>query len=596
MPYVSNVKKTVGLYQQLFSLPSNYAILSLALLSLILNFFELSWFYSIHPLYALPFTLILWVAVSILPAYIIRSRVLSLRRSIGLGSIGLLLIAVINIVFIGLTLIINQIPTIPYYGLLLGLLFFFLNVILHAMCFKREKQIGLTFLGIFGLLGTFVVIDVTAILNLTITQNLVLTPGFFYLGSFLFLWIINSPANAVLGVGGIVLFQGFVDEWLEGESTILDEIFSNIGITTRLTIQSLEFRSRETHCFLVAPEIHPGPFKSIGSSTLSSAIRQNLGDHVFITHSACTHDLNLVSKKETHRIINLLEHNLESPSLQTSTEATKFITSSVNSMAISGQLFGSTGIFFASNLLNNLDDIDRTVAKLARQQAAHLDLEHMILVDAHHGVEDICDPLLPFTYESEDLLAAVTHGIQTGQHESQNPFAFGVAHQYPTPYSVAEGFGPAGVSCLVIKTGNETICYLSIDANNLVVGLRKQIVQALKENHSFTHVEIITTDTHMVSGLDTRGMGFNPLGERIEHQHIISLCDELARSAVAKVYPGSIAYRELQVDDACILGHENMDAFTTLISGSARLAKSVGISLLGLLFTIGFLNLLTSII
>jgi putative membrane protein len=265
-------------------------------------------------------------------------------------------------------------------------------------------------------------------------------------------------------------------------------------------------------------------------------------------------------------------------------------------MAISGQLFGSTGIYFASNILNNLDDIDRAVAKLAKQQAAHMDLEHMILVDAHHGVEDICDPLLPFTYESEDLLAAVTNGIRIGQQETQNPFEFGVAHEYPTPYSVTEGFGPAGVSCLVIKTSNETICYLSIDANNLVVGLREQIVKALKENHSFTHVEIITTDTHMVSGLDTRGMGFNPLGEKIEHQLIVSLCDELARNAKANIYPGSVSYRELQVDDACVLGRENMDAFTTLISGSAKLAKSVGISLLGLLFTIGFLNLLTSII
>ena len=148
----------------------------------------------------------------------------------------------------------------------------------------------------------------------------------------------------------------------------------------------------------------------------------------------------------------------------------------------------------------------------------------------------------------------------------------------------------------ILKTSNETICYLSIDANNLIVGLREKIVEALKQKYSFTHIEIITTDTHMVSGLDTSGMGFNPLGERIEHHLIISLCDELARKAVAKIYPGTMIYRELQIDDACVLGHENMDAFTTLISGSAKLAKSVGISLLGLLFAIGFLNLLTSII
>lgn len=596
VPDVSKVKKTVGLYQRLFSLPSNQILSGLAIISIVLNIFELSWFYLINPLIAIPFMIVLWVSISIIPSYIIQSRVLSIRRSIGLGSIGLLIIGLFNIVFISLALLINQTLTITYYGMLLGLLFFYLNVILHAMCYNREIRIGGTFFLLFSILGAFTLLNPSALFSLPLLQNLAITPGLFYLGSFLFIWIINAPAKAVLGVGGFVLFQGFVDEWLEGDSVILDDIFTDIGIKTRLTIQSLEFRSKDTQCFLVAPEIHPGPFKSIGSSTLSFLLRQQFGNQVFITHSACTHDLNLVSKKETNRLVELLSHNLQSPSIHTSTSATKFITSTVNSMSITGQIFGNTGLFFASNVLNNSDDIDRSIAKLAKDHAKYLNLEHLLLVDAHHGVEDICDPLMPFSFESEDLLSAIKHGIKTGQQQNQSSFEFGAAHQYPTPHSVTEGFGPAGISCLVIKTEKETTCYLSIDANNMVVGLREKIVETLKRHNNFTHVEISTTDTHMVTGLDTRGMGFNPLGERIEHSEIVSICDNLAHEAVSKLNPGTMAYRELQVDDAKALGHENMDAFTTLISGSAKLAKSVGISLIGLLFSIGLLNLLTSII
>ncbi|MHA1861657.1 MAG: DUF2070 family protein [Candidatus Ranarchaeia archaeon] len=589
---MSNVKKTVQLYQKLFSLPSSAGVTGLSFVAIISNIVILWYLFKIEFISSVIVVGVLWFCVSLLPLILLKARVLTTRRSLGLGSLSLLLFAAIT--SIGGVLSFSW-PTLApaYLGLYFGVLFFFLNIILNSICYNRTTRIGFYFIVFFIFCGLLIFLDPSLIFDLNMIRNLLITPLLFYLGSFFFLWIIDTPAKAVLGIGGISLFQGFVDEWLEGDSQILDDIFTRIGTRETIRIQSLEFKSEGQSCYVVVPEIHPGPFKSIGSSTLSLALRKRLGKNVFITHSASTHDLNLVSKKETERIMDLFVEGLNTLPAKTSRTCTKFIASSFDSMVSSGQLFGNIGFFFASNRGNHLDDIDRTVAEFARRLAKNKGLSDILLIDAHHGVEGMCEPLMPFTSACDSLLAAIDSVVGTGQAQNQYPFEFGVAHRYPPPFGLEDGFGPAGISSLVIQIGDEVICYLSIDANNLVVGLREQIEASLKGHFAISHVEIVTTDTHMVSGLDTHGMGFNPLGEKLSAEEITPLCNSVVGESLATIRPGMVLYRELKIDDALILGRENMDAFTTLISGSAKLAKSVSFSLMGLLFIVSLLNLLS---
>jgi predicted neutral ceramidase superfamily lipid hydrolase len=171
-------------------------------------------------------------------------------------------------------------------------------------------------------------------------------------------------------------------------------------------------------------------------------------------------------------------------------------------------------------------------------------------------------------------------------------FNVGVAHLFPPPFSIQEGFGPAGLSAMIVQLNNEKICYLSIDGNNLVVGLREKITSAIKQATTVDHVVIITTDTHMVSGLDTQGMGFNPLGEKVEHEKIVTTAVDLVTKAMTKLNKAAMSFHVTTVKDAKVLGRENMDSFTTLISGSAKLAKSTGGTLLILLFLLNLLSLI----
>jgi putative membrane protein len=141
------------------------------------------------------------------------------------------------------------------------------------------------------------------------------------------------------------------------------------------------------------------------------------------------------------------------------------------------------------------------------------------------------------------------------------------------------GLAPGGITTFVIEADNQQTCYVVVDSNNAITGLRDKVRNALLEM-GFDEAELLTTDTHLASGSLSSKIGFNPLGEGGGEEQIITEIIDCAKEAKEDTVKTKIQFTRnpIQVQT---LGKENLDAITTLIASSAKLAKRLIIILLG---------------
>ncbi len=116
----------------------------------------------------------------------------------------------------------------------------------------------------------------------------------FGVATLIYLWLVDRPILKGLGVRGLRFFYGFLLDWIENKSDVLEENFEKIGETTSLPVLTLLFKASENpNSILVVPNIHPGPFKTVGSSEMPSIIAKMItektGAIASVAHGPSTH-------------------------------------------------------------------------------------------------------------------------------------------------------------------------------------------------------------------------------------------------------------------------------------------------------------------
>jgi putative membrane protein len=90
-----------------------------------------------------------------------------------------------------------------------------------------------------------------------------------------------------------------------------------------------------------------------------------------------------------------------------------------------------------------------------------------------------------------------------------------------------DGIGPEGIRALVIEAAGRSTAYVLIDGNNLVVGQRARLLEALRP--LVNDAEVMTTDNHIVHEVDG---STNAVGERYPVESLARDVQEVARAAV----------------------------------------------------------------
>lgn len=397
----------------------------------------------------------------------------------------------------------------------------------------------------------------------------------------------DRPIRREFGMSGVSLIRPLLDHINlrdPAATEALEAFFRRFAKPATLGVSVLALRSSgRTRATVVLPTVHPGPFAALGSSDLPRKLAERLGPEagvVFVPHTPCNHDLDLPGGTEVERVAEAargLAQRLEGPQAPV---LSRLMGATPESLA-RAQRVGDSVLVVVSQAPAPTDDIDFAVADRIRAAAHDASALRVMLVDGHNSyVEDEGD----ITYGTpgaerlaRDALAAVAAVRNTPRAPG---FEVGVALR--TGYSTrADGIGPAGIRCLVLRGGGATTAYVLIDGNNLLLGHRATILAALVG--LVDTAEVLTTDNHVVHEVDG---SINPVGERFPADRLAQEIRGIVTEAVADLGPAEVFSGDTTIEEVPVLGPD----------WTARLLTSLGdtVSMFGHAFVMTFLLLLAA--
>jgi putative membrane protein len=214
-----------------------------------------------------------------------------------------------------------------------------------------------------------------------------------------------------------------------------------------------------------------------------------------------------------------------------------------------------------------MEDLPTEVSTEIEKEAARLGFDALI-VDAHNSIVGQTS-ITP--QQAERILAAAIRVLGKLRTLSQGPFSVGSSYDALDTYTVTDGIGPGGMSVMVVKTGSDTVSYLTIDGNNMQQGLRDQILQSIREM-GVGDAEVMTTDTHLVTGLVRSPLGYYPVGAALPTATFLRQITQTIQKAIANLEESSAGFSKFSLQ-LRVLGSETFQSITGFIG---RIARQIG--------------------
>jgi putative membrane protein len=337
--------------------------------------------------------------------------------------------------------------------------------------------------------------------------------------------------------------------------------------------------------------VHPGPFKNTGSSNLPGRIgewgREVLKSTACAPHGTATHDLNLVSKAEVVRFMEMVQEAYDQTSLVK--DVTQFVRASSGSIKAGCQIFGDTAVLLFTRSPIEMDDISLTVgARISTEVSKHV--KRCILIDTHNCMSELKESVHEDSDLVSDMIAAAVSATREALKTPRAQPNIGLAIKRDTGFTESMGMGLEGITVFVVDVAGQKMAYVLIDGNNMVVGLREKIVHALVPN-LVDAAEVMTTDTHQTAVVSSKN-GYSPIGEQIPHPELIQMITELVEEAKSRLESGTVEIHHGETQPLLIMGEGTVEKLTSLIPVSASVAKRMGILVYVIAFFISLVLLL----
>ncbi len=387
----------------------------------------------------------------------------------------------------------------------------------------------------------------------------------FLSSSILFAEIANRPMRKSFGYDGLWL-MGKLLEHLTARGPAargsVEGFFKAISTPAQVHLGVVAFGSPpKFKALIITPSAHPGPLGALGGSDLPIKLSNQLSDisaEVLTPKGPNTHDQNIATTEECTIVGNNVRRLLQD--CTTSKGGSKLATANAGRATATAQFFGN-GVLIATSLAPNpTDDIDSATGHATRQEAKSAGAGDAIFVDAHNCME-VGSGLTHFgSRASHDVIEASRLAVQAAMSQRVGTIRVGVASKR-YPGNPDNGLGPMGTQVLVVEAGNQKAAYILFDGNNMVCGLRENIIQAVRGIVDVA--EVLTSDDHAVNM--TMG-GFNPVGMKMDHSEIVSTVRDLTQSAVEDLSPENSVFATDYIDDLRIFGPESSARLTTTVN------------------------------
>jgi Predicted membrane protein len=317
--------------------------------------------------------------------------------------------------------------------------------------------------------------------------------------------------------------------------------------------------------------IHPGPLGEIGGGDLPRRVALSADGIGFPPHATAGHDFNLVSEAEVDCVIDAADRALDRATFRR--EATVPSTVDAGESTVLTQRFGDAALAVSTFAPGSADDVDFAVGQSAMAEFRTGGIENVLLVDGHNSHTGLSGSDLghvtPGSKRSYDLYDAAADAGQAAAAADAGPLEFGVAWD-PTAWTPADGIGPLGVRVAVTRAAGVEAVYVLIDGNNMLPGLRGTLLAAVREATGIDHVEVMTTDNHVVN----RTRADNRVGTELDAERLTERVTSLAVAAREDLEPVAVA-GGTEHTTVTVFGNDRTETLAT----QANAAVSLGAAL-----------------
>ncbi len=390
-----------------------------------------------------------------------------------------------------------------------------------------------------------------------------------------FLEVINAPLKTRYGIGMVEMLNYALSEAV-GLSGKIEGAFTRIGEYSESLVSTLVFKAgKKLKAVITTPYIHPGPYGAIGGSNLPFIIMDELERRYgvecpIVLHGTCTPDLNPANKKENLKVVSAVNASVEEALGNEKSKASKLVEVKRGDFTVKCQIFGDYPLVIVTRSPLNTEDISFAVGWALMNRIRSLGFNCSAVVDAHNSIDSWAEPLRVNMPESFVLEEAVAEAVKSASQEINTEIRVGVSKRTVT-INPREGVGPGGLRFLLIETGKEKFGYLLIDANNVIKGLREEILNVfLKEG--LRNGEVLTDDSHIVNGFRS---GFNPFGMRMNKEEILKTVSEMLKEAENNLEPCTFSCSMRKIRNILVLGTGKTNEFLSLVNSTVALTKLV---------------------
>jgi putative membrane protein len=408
---------------------------------------------------------------------------------------------------------------------------------------------------------------------------ILVSPIISYVAVFVFLQSLDRLGKRLYSLPALPLFKAFLLNWVTGENAPLEMHLEAMGENVDIDVSLLKFDSSKPKAAVIVPLVHPGPFKNIGSSLLPSLLKQKFEEEFGC--DACTplgilgHELDLASQTQNNKIVSNVIAQARFKA--TNDLASPFIKVSEGNGIASCQIFGDTAVLSLTLAPKTTEDLPRELGQFVVREAEKYGIKHAVVINAHNCLDDIV------TAENfmEELQNAVSKCLQKAITSPTESFMIGASTIFPEEFSLKQGMGAGGITAITVQVGQQKAVYVVIDGNNMVPGLREEIISSLS-SLGFDESEIFTTDTHAVSAIVTGRRGYHPVGEVMDHGVLLHCIVDVVKKSEACLEASRAGCVQFVVPQVRVIGEERLRSITMLVDKVIEKAKRIAFPIFGL--------------
>ena len=459
-----------------------------------------------------------------------------------------------------------------------------LNALVHRYITSRSIAMTGTISILWPLLTLVVV---SAVLRVEIVEvdyaKLLLVFSIMLLPAVIISKSIDELSERLVGVNSKKAFRAYATNWFMGVREELESFFNSLSVDSKVSCDLLFLLGPGgVRGVVVVSQVHPGPLKNVGSSSLPSdvvlALEPSLNARAVAFHGFVTHASDIISSKDYRNLLELVKKAaLRRPSTVFRGPSSRLVRVEVDGLSVGCQLVNGIPIVFVSGDKKGINDVPESVRTSVEQAVKEAHGIKPLLINAHNSYEEYPD--IDFKKLEREILKAVDVAFENASYE---PVKIGIGASRSADLSEVRGVGSSGVRALVVEFQGSKSCYIVVDANNASKGFRDAI-RSIVKSMGYEECELFTTDNHAVVHLRgvRSGRGYYVLGEKADIEAILSALKAAIAEAEKNLSEVDVALEEVTVQ-ARVLGDSAYKNIETLVYKAVQKFRDLGLTGYGL--------------